>query len=524
MSDFDVLIRNGRVIDGAGNPWFRGDVGVSGEKIAAVGDLSGSSATREIDAAGRLVCPGFVDVHSHSDTSFLVNPRAESKITQAVTTEICGNCGYSTWLSAALRDEPGASWDWKDLPGYFAALEAKGMPVNLGTLVGHGAVRSRVMGAEGRAPTTDELDAMREIVDQAMRDGAFGLSTGLKYAPGCYADIDEVAALAEAAGRRGGLYCTHLRNQGAALIESIDEAVEIGRRGGCPVHIAHLKVKGRENWGKARHMLAVIDAARADGMDVTFDQYPYPAASCAAMAITPAWAREGGPGAFLERLRDPEQRPRIEAGVVEQEDWTGSQRILISNCPPDTSVEGKSLAELAEAAGKSREAVMCDLLDLAGERLRVVFFFGWEEDIRAIMAHPAMMVGSDGSSLSREGKLGEGKPHPRNYGAFPRFLSRYVLKERLLSVEEGVRRMTSFPAARFALFDRGLLRPGAWADIVVADPDRLADTATYEDPHQVAVGIAYVLVNGRVIVEGERFNGRLAGKVLRKGNAGVCLP
>lgn len=523
MKDFDIVVRNGRIIDGAGSPWFKGDICIKGERISVVGGPGRFEADREIDAKGRIVCPGFIDVHTHSDTSFLANPKADSKILQGVTTEIVGNCGSSaapvtefgkSFFSKRYEDV-GVDWDWTTVAEYLQRFETKGLPLNVGTLIGHGTIRASVMGFEAREPTNQELESMRSLVESGMRDGAFGLSTGLKYAPGCYAKRDEIVELCKVVHRYGGIYSTHIRNQGDFLIESIDEAIEIGRRSDVPVQISHLKVKGRNNWGKAGNMLRIIDEARGSGVDVTFDQYPYRAGSTGAFAITPSWAREGGTERFLERLKHPEQRKRIEAGITEQEDWTGSEKIVIAEFDPDSSYEGKSLYEIGGLLNKAPESVMCDLLLEADGRVSVILFFGWEEDVRDIMTHHAMMVGSDGSSLAPYGVLGRGKPHPRSYGCFPRFLGRYVLQERLLSAEDGIRRMTSFPARRYGLTDRGILAADMFADIVILDPERVMDVATYEDPHRYSKGVEYVLVNGTIAVEDGKFTGQLAGKASR---------
>jgi len=523
MDSFDIVIKDGRIVDGSGNPWFKGDLGIEGDRITRVGDLGEYDAKKEIEARGLLVCPGFVDVHTHSDTSFIINPRADSKVLQGVTTEILGNCGDSpapvTELGKSFEskrlEELGIEWDWYSVAEYLGRLERGGVPVNVGTLIGHGTVRASIMGYEARAPSGGELTQMKELVEQGMRDGALGLSTGIKYAPGVYASTDEIVELSRVVARYGGLYSTHIRNQGDGLIDSIDEAITIGREAGVPVQIAHLKVKGRVNWGKSANMLRIIDEAREGGVDVTFDQYPYIAGSTGAFAITPKWAREGGVDSFLERLRDPEQRRRIEEGVTEQEDWTGSQRLQVCKFDPEPGYEGMSIAEIAEVRGGSPESTMCDLLLEADGRVPLILFFGWEGDVEAIMRHHAMMVGSDGSSLAAYGELGKGKPHPRNYGAFTRFLGRYVLQRKIVSLEEGIRRMTSFPALRYGLSGRGLLMAGGYADVTVVDPHEVIDVATFQDPHQYSKGIELVLVNGEVAVEEGVYNGTTAGRGLR---------
>ena len=522
-----IIIRNGRIVDGTGNPWFKGDVGIEGEKISGIGNLSEFKADREIDAEGLIVCPGFVDVHTHSDTSFLVNPKADSKVMQGVTTEIVGNCGGSAapltelgksfYSKRSARDED-IDWDWNTVAEYYDRLEAEGLPLNVGTLIGHGTIRANVLGYEARAPTEQELESMKELVDDGMKDGAFGLSSGLKYAPGCYAKADEVVELCKVVRKYMGIYDSHLRNQAVNVIEAADEAIDIGRKAGVPVQIAHIKVRGRSVWGKGWNYLRIIDEAREAGIDVTFDQYPYD--RCGSTASIPIWALEGGDESLLKRLRDPEQRKRIEAEIPEHEDWVGPESTIITNFPPDRSYEGKTLAEISKLRNKTPESTVCDLVLETERRLGLQMIFGWEEEIHNFMVHPAMMVGSDGSSIAPYGVLGEGKPHPRNYGTYTRFIGRYVLKEGLLSLEDGVRRATSFPARRFGLYDRGILRVGMVADVVVFDPKTIMDTATYMNSQQYSKGIEYVLVNGAIAVENGKFTEQLAGKALRHMSRG----
>ena len=519
----NIIIRNGIIVDGTGSPWFKGDIGIEGERISGIGDLSRFKAEREIDAKGLAVCPGFVDVHTHTDTSFFVNPKADSKIMQGITTEVVGNCGNSpapiTELGKSFHSKSDRykliGWDWNTVAEYYDRLEANGLPLNVGTMIGHGTVRSSVLGFEAREPTSQELESMKSLVEKGMKEGAFGLSSGLKYAPGVYAKTDELIELCKIVKKYNGIYATHLRNQGDHLIESVDEAIEIGNKSGIPVQISHLKVKGRGNWGKAKNMLRIIDKASEKGVDVTFDQYPYRAGSTGTWTITPKWAREGGVESFLKRLKNPEERKMIEKEITEQEDWTGSERIVIVRFEPDPSLEGKDLKEIGELRGKEPESVMCDLMLEAGGSVPTVHFYGWEEDVKEIMTHNAMMVGSDGSSLASHGELGKGKPHPRNYGAFTRFLGRYVLREGLMSIENGILRMSSFPARRMGLLDRGILWTGMFADVVILDPEKVIDVATYENPHQYAKGIEHVFVNGAIAVKNRKLTGELNGKALK---------
>jgi len=523
MKEFSIVIRNGRIIDGSGNPWFKGDVGIDGDRINRVGNLGQFEAESEIDAKELFVCPGFIDVHSHSDVSFFVNQKADSKITQGVTSEIVGNCGHSAAPITELGktfyakgyEEKGIDWNWSTVAEYLKQLEDQGIPLNVGTLIGHGNIRASVMGYDDRNPTLEELESMKKLVEEGMRDGAFGISTGLKYAPGCYAKTDEIVELCKVVQRYGGIYATHIRNQGDFLIESIDEAIEIGRRSGVPIQISHLKSKGRSNWGKARNMLRIISEARVSGVDVTFDQYPYLAGQSNLISRAPSWAREGGPECLLERLKDPKQRKMIEVEIPKSEDWHGPENTIIAGFAPNRSYEGKSLKELGNIRDQTPESVVCNLLLESEGVVPVVSFYGWEKDIRDIMTHHAMMVGSDGSSLAPYGVLGRGKPHPRSYGCFSRFLGRYVLKEGLLNVEEGVRRTTYFPARRFGLLDRGLLRKNMFADLLIIDAEKVVDVATFEDPHKYSKGIEYVLINGKMVIKNGNFTGILAGKTLK---------
>lgn len=519
----NVIIRNGRIVDGMGNPSFRGDVGIEKEKIIAVGDLSNADALIEISAKGLIVCPGFVDIHTHTDTSFLVNNKADSKIMQGVTTEVVGNCGGSpapiTELGKSFHSKSDRykliGWDWNSVAEYYERLEAKGLPVNVALLIGHGTVRSSVIGYEAREPSSQELESMKALVEEGMKEGAFGLSSGLKYAPGVYAKTDELIELCKIVKKYDGIYATHIREQGNKLIESVDEAIEIGEKSGVSIQISHLKVKGRDNWGKSRNMLRIFDEAREKGIDVTFDQYPYRAGSTGSWTITPKWSREGGIESFLKRLRNPEERMKIEEEIPQQEDWTGSEKIVIVKFDPEPSLEGKDLDEIGEMRGKSPQSVMCDLMLEAGGSVSTVHFYGWEEDVKEIMTHHAMMVGSDGSSLASYGDLGKGKPHPRSYGAFTRFLGGYVLNEGVMSLEDGIRRMSSFPAQKMGLFDRGILRRGMFADVTVFDPKKIIDVATYDDPHQYSKGIEYVFVNGTMAVMNGKLTGDLNGKALK---------
>ena len=517
------VIINGKIVDGKGNPWFKGDIELIGERISKIGHINYSTSGKIIDAKGLFVCPGFIDVHTHSDTSFLINNKADSKIRQGVTTEIAGNCGNSAapitetgreFLIKEIEND-GIKCDWVSVGEYLEKVEKNGLPLNFGTYIGHGTIRASVIGFEAREPTKGEIGLMKDLVREGMQDGAFGLSTGLKYAPGCYANTEEIIELCKVVAEFNGIYASHVRNQGDFLVKSIDEAIRVGSETGSRVIISHLKAKGRDNWGKASNVLRIIDEARDNEIDVTFDQYPYPAGSSNLISRTPEWAREGGPDRLLERLKDPVQRKKIESEIVNSEDWHGPENTIIARFDPDNYLEGKTIEEISQIRNKEPVAVVCDLLLEANGIVPVVSFYGWEKDVLEIMKHNTMMVGSDGSSLSNYGILGKGKPHPRNYGTFPRFLGRYVIKNKAMSLDESVRKMTSNPAIRLGLQDRGCLKNNMFADIVIFDPKTLIDSATFENPHQYPKGIDYVIVNGILAVEKGVYTGSQSGKVLK---------
>ncbi len=517
----NAIIRNGTIIDGSGNPWFKGDLCIENEKISHIGNLDGIKADEEIDASGLIVCPGFIDVHSHGDVNSLINPKADSKITQGITTQIVGNCGLSAapiskdknYFLDYFRDAD-VNWEWNTIAEYLQVIQSTGIPLNIGTHVGYQTIRVAVMGYESRDPTIEEHELMKALLEGGMKDGAFGLSIMFKSAPGSFAKVDEIIDLCKIVKKYRGMYVPHQRTQGDTIIEDIDISINIGKKSGVPVHISHLKVKGRRNWGKAKTVLRIIDEARKTGLDITFDQYPY-SASGGSVGM-PSWAMEGGFQKLLIRLKDAEQRKKIEEDMTKLEDaGIGADNIKIAVYAPDRSYEGKSLAELSEKLDKSPESTWCHLLLQAGETVSVNKYSMCEEDLIDIMTHHAMMVGSDGRSLSPYGVLGRGKMHPRNYGSFPRYLGRYVIRNNVTSIEDGIRRMTSFPAQKFGLRDRGLLHTSNYADIVIFDPNTVIDAATFENPYKYSQGIEYVWVNGTMEIEKGKYNGELAGKSLK---------
>ena len=524
----DLLIKGARIVDGSGAAAYIADVGLSEGKIAAIGDLDDAEAGEIINAMGLVAAPGFIDMHSHSDDTLPINPRAESKIRQGVTTEVVGMCGGSP---APITEERRAEilrhadgyvkclpWSWLSFGEYLDYLRGNGLSVNVVPMVGHGTIRVAAMGHSAEAPTPAQLDQMKALLAQAMDEGAWGFSTGLIYPPGFFSETEELVQLARVAAAAGGFYFSHIRGEGTTLLDAISEAIAIGERAELPVQTAHFKASGQSHWSKAARALEMLDAARARGVDITSDMYPYTASSTGLGALLPDWAHEGGRDALLERLRGSETRFRIRQGIVDGVDalggrsqWAGT---IISRCPSCPALEGKTIAELSEEAGKAPPDLVLDVLADSSANVSMIQFKMSEDNLRMQLEHDLMMIGSDGSSLSKVGPLSAGKPHPRNYGTFPRVLAKYVREEGVLSLEEGVRRMTGLPAHKLGLGDRGLLREGYWADMVLFDPEAIRDRATFADPHQYPEGIRHVIVNGQVTVALGEHRGTLAGRIL----------
>ena len=518
---FDWILRGGTVVDGLGGAGARADVGLAGDRIAAVGDLAGAQAANEFDATGLLVCPGFIDVHTHSDAYLLIEPGAPSKIRQGVTTEITGNCGASAaprWPGYAMPSDwleqqyPG---DWHSVAEYRALLDAQKPAVNSAMLIGHRAIRAAVMGIEPRAATKDEIARMAKLLEQALEEGGAGLSTGLVYAPAMHARPEEIQALAKVVARRGGIYATHMRSEGGALLEAIEEALDVARASGIRLQISHLKTAGRANWGKLDAVLEKIRAARAAGIEVASDRYPYTASCTDLDVILPTWAAQGGRAAILARLRDPAERAKIRAEMAAARDekywenvWVGSTRH-----PDNAPFAGKPISVAAEAwklhpLDAALRFMETDELFTGG-----IFFGMSEENMWRILAEPWVMIGSDASIRSPTGPLSHDHPHPRAYGTFGRFL-RAALDGKTVSVGEAVRKMTSLPAEHFRLKDRGVLRAGAFADVVALDPKTFRDLATYEKPHQFCEGISAVWVNGTATLRDGKETGARGGRYL----------
>jgi len=499
---YDVLILNGRILDGSGSPAIPADVAVQGDTIAAVSRMPDARAKLRIDARGMHVAPGFIDIHTHARYGIFDVPTAENYIRQGVTTVIEGQDGDSP---IPLRP-------------FLARLADSAIAVNFGMFAGQGSIREAVMGLEARPATPAELAKMRELMRQAMLDGAFGISTGLFYVPGNYTPTEEIIELARVAGRMGGIHISHMRDEAAGVVESVRETIRIGEEGGLPTQITHHKIVGKGNWGASRTTLRLVEEARARGVDVTIDQYPYTASSTSLSgALLPQWALAGGQAALMKRLADPAQRAKIKAGIVNRlinERGGGDPRnVVISRCWFDDSLTGKSLADILAARGiavnmENAAETVIELQSRGG--CQAIFHAMAEEDVIRILTSPHTMIASDGEIPI----FGSGSPHPRSYGTFARVLGRYVREKKVLRLEEAVRKMTSLPAARLRLTDRGLLRPGMKADVVVVNAETVADRATFLQPHQYATGFSAVLVNGRPVILNGKLTGDRPGQVL----------
>ncbi len=541
---FETLIKNGLVVDGTGNPWFKADVGISEGKIAQVGRLDKTKAKKVIDAHGLVVSPGFIDIHAHSDLSLLINPRAESKIRQGVTTEVIGNCGTSPAPVRKerlhiLKDEWGAEakavkWNWTSFGDYLHRLEEQGVSLNVASLVGHGAIRTAVMGVENRSPTTSEMKEMKDLVAQSMEDGAFGLSTGLVYLPGCFAKTSELIELCEVVARYGGFYASHTRGERETVVTALKEAIEIGEKAQVPVQVSHNCPKYGGH-GKFKEMSRLYEEARARGIDLTIDNDAHSDLGPQLSSILPQWAQAGGPKKVVERLKDPKTREKIKREIVEDKfpgpGYCGLvkhgrwDRVFLFTAQKNKELIGKSFEQIAKLRGKDPFDVYFDVLIEEKGEASAIFNYIDEDDIRTVLKHPLMMVCSDGNAVAPYGVLKRiSGYYPCSYGEYPYILERFVRDEAVLTLQEAVRKMTSFPAQKLGLLDRGLIRKGMWADIVVFDPHTIKDRATCRFPyswplsnypHKYPEGIEHVFVNGQLVVTKGRHLGVLPGKILR---------
>jgi N-acyl-D-aspartate/D-glutamate deacylase len=523
---YDLIVRGGSLVDGTGAPPRRADVGVRGDRIAAVGDLAIATAGRTIDATGLVVAPGFIDVQGQSGTTLLVDGNGESHLRQGITTEIIGEASSPAfWTPETAETDTlaafGLSYDWTGFRGYFDTLRSRGTTINLGTFVPATMVRRAVVGLENRAPTADELSRMEAMVDAGMRDGAFGLSSALIYVPGSFASTDELIALAKVAARHKGVYISHIRGESFRLFEAIDEAVRIGREAALPVVIYHLKVAARQSWGRMHEVIEALVKARLGGVEVSATMYPYTAGGTSLNATLPLWVQEGGREQMLARLADPAVRARARREIETTIDgWENLilastfEGIQVASAPQgfDASVVGKRITEIAAARKQDVWDTYFWLLRESGGRIGALFHMMSEDDVKTGLGWSGVTIGTDSASIRAEGILARGSPHPRAYGTFPRILGMYVRDQKVLELPDAIRRMTSLPAAQLHIADRGIVRQGLYADLVVFDPATVADRATYEQPHQYPAGILHVVVNGVPVVDPKGLTGARPGQ------------
>jgi N-acyl-D-amino-acid deacylase len=530
--EYDVIIRNGRILDGAGGPWYSDDIAISNDRIVAIGKLENAHAKRVVDATGRVVSPGFIDMLGQSETALLIDNRSLSKLSQGITTEITGEGGSIAPQNAKtlapmkpFLDQYHLTIDWTTLDGYFRRLGKSGTPLNIGTYVGAAQVREAVIGDDDRAPSPVELEQMQSMVAEAMKDGALGVSTALIYPPGHYAKTEELIALAKVAGQYGGIYGTHMRSEGASEMQAIDEAIRIGREGGLPVEIFHLKVAGKSRWGSMPHVVEKIDAAREAGLDIRADAYPWVAGGTALASCLPPWMADGGVSKFLERLADPKIRERIKSEMAtDHQDWEnlyldsgGGAGVLISGVvnPSLKKYDGKTVAEMAKAEQKPELDALFDFILADKGQSGALYFIAGEDDLRYALKQPWTSLCLDANELSLDGPLFEPHTHPRAFGTMPRFLGHYVRDEHLLPLPEAIRKITSMPAQREHLTNRGLIKIGFYADITIFDPATIIDRATYTDPTKLSEGVDYVLVNGQLEYDHGKLTDSKSGRVLR---------
>jgi N-acyl-D-amino-acid deacylase len=524
-ANFDILIKNGTVVDGLSDKALKADLGIIGERIQAIGDLGSTQALTIIDAMGKAVTPGFIDIHSHTDAvELLINPKGESKIRQGVTLEVGGNCGGSSFpYKKEVSEEEqrfqkryGLERDWVDLAGYLARVQKTGLSFNYVTLVGQGTIRDYAMNEDRRKPTAAELELMQKLVAEAMEQGAFGLSSGLEYTPSGFASTEEMIELCRVAAKYGGFYATHVRSEDNFVIEAVAEALNIAEKAGLPLQISHFKSCGTINWWKMPKLFDLVEAADKRGVAVTADRYPYTAFSTGLSVYYPQWALAGGNKAFVKRLQDPAEKRKMWEETMQKLEGTPWENILLTGLDEEENQRfiGKTIQQAADELGQDPYEFACDLLIKEKGGVGIVGFAMSEEQTEETLQHPLVMLCSDGSALAPYGPLHQGKPHPRNYGTFPRFLGLYVRDRKALTLPQAVKKMTSMPAAKLGLKDRGTLKQGNFADIVVFNPATVADKATYTEPEQYSTGIDYVIVNGRVVIDHDNHTGALPGKVL----------
>jgi len=529
---YDLIIRNGHIIDGAGNPWYAADLAIKGDRIAAIGDLKNAHAKREIDASGRVVAPGFIDMLGQSEFSLLLDNRSISKLAQGITTEITGEGGSIAPQNEKtieplkpMLDHYKFTLDWTTLDQYARRLEKQGTPLNIGTYVGSAQIREAIIGDDDRAPTAAELAQMQALVEQAMKDGALGISSALIYPPNIFAKTEELIALAKVASKYGGIYATHMRSEGASETAALAEAIRIGREANLPVEIFHLKVSGKPRWGNMKNVVATIQAARDTGLDIAADMYPYVAGATALASALPPWAADGGSQKLLARLKQPGVRARIKKDLIgDHLDWENlyndcgsAAGVLIASVQnPDLKQwEGKTVADVAKAWKKSPEDTLMDFVLADNAQTGAIYFMASEEDLKTGLSQPWTSIGLDANEMSLDGPTFEPHTHPRGFGSMPRFLGHYVRDERLMPLEAAIRKITSLPAQREHLADRGLLKPGYFADVTIFDPAKIIDRATYSNPAQLSEGVDFTIVNGQIEFDHGKLTGATAGQFLR---------
>ena len=527
-SSFDLVIKGGLVVDGTGNPWLRKDIGITNGKITGLGHITEDSG-ETMDATGMIVSPGFIDLHNHSDFSILAYPSAESYIMQGVTTAVVGNCGMSLaplnpdnlallkrYFSPFPRVGHDYGWEWRTLAEYYEKVERQGISLNLAPLVGQGTIRLAVKGFDSTGSSAEEMKQMKKLLAQSLEDGAFGMSTGLIFPPGCYSSTEELIELASVLREYGAVYTTHMRDEGDRLIEALEEAIEIAEANGIPIEISHHKAAGKSNRGKVNATLRLMEQARQRGVEVNCDVYPYIAGSSTITTLLPTWTLAGGVEKMLDRLKDKRTTQSIKrevtAGLMAMAGWHG---IFIAECPSKKEYQGKSLEDILKETDRfddPYEGLFDLLLEIEGNATIIGFLMD-EDDVRTVMSSPLSSFISDSYVTAPDAG---GKPHPRAYGTFPRVLGKYVREEKLLTLEQAIRKMTSLPAGKIGLKSRGILREGFWADVVIFDQAVIKDQATFDDPHQYPKGIEYVIVNGQVVVDHGRLTGVRPGKILRR--------
>jgi dihydroorotase/N-acyl-D-amino-acid deacylase len=531
--DYDLIIANGRIVDGSGNPWFHADIAVRGDRIVKVARLENATARRRIDARGLVVAPGFIDMMGQSEWNVLIDPRAESKVFQGITTEVTGEGGSIAPINDYQIDQQkdflkhfNVKVDWRTLDEYFASLKRSPPALNMATFVGAAQVRQYVLHDENREPSSEELEQMRMLVKRAMEDGALGITTALIYPPGTFAKTNELIELAKVASRHGGIYATHMRNEGDTILEALDEAIRIGKEADIPVEVFHIKTAGKQNWGRMATVLQRIEDARAGGLDITADQYPYAASSTGLSACVPPWAAEGGTEKFIERLKDPATRQKLKEEISKPSDkWenmylgAGKGDGILIGSVLDRSLakyEGKRVSEVARMMEKNDELdALFDLLIADKANTSAIYFTMSEADVALAMKKPWIGVCCDSEARALTGPLAQGKSHPRAFGSFPRILGHYVREKKLLTLEEAIRKMTSRSAERVHLSGRGLLVPGYFADIVAFDPQTIHDVATFENPNRLSVGMRYMIVNGELVIDEGKQTDAKPGRGLR---------